>query len=89
MFTGTLARESVWKKIVILITGYKVTISKLKEKWYIFPMEDVQDGENDLQRKLVVIPSDEGRDKIVERLSNAAQAGKIDTYVWQRQVCQC
>ena len=82
MFTGTLARESVWKKIVILITGYKVTIAKLKEKWHIFPMEDVQDGENDLQRKLVVIPSDEGRDKIVERLSNAVQAGKIDTYVW-------
>ncbi len=82
MFTGTLARESVWKKIVILITGYKVKIARLKEKWHIFPMEDVQDSENDLQRKLVVIPSDEGRDKIVERLSNAVQAGKIDTYVW-------
>ena len=45
-------------------------------------MEDVDDGENALKRKLVVIPSDEGRDKIVERLSNAVQAGKIDTYVW-------
>ncbi|MGA2524320.1 MAG: A24 family peptidase C-terminal domain-containing protein [Candidatus Bathyarchaeia archaeon] len=82
MFTGTLAQESIWKKIVILITGYKVTIAKLKEKWHIFPMEDVDDGENAVQRKLVVIPSDEGRDKIVERLSNAVQAGKIDTYVW-------
>ena len=82
MFTGTLAHESVWKKIVILITGYKVTIAKLKEKWHVFPMEDVEDSENDLQRKLVVIPNEEGRDKIVERLSNAVQAGKIDTYVW-------
>jgi preflagellin peptidase FlaK len=82
MFTGTLTHESMWKKIVILITGYKVTIAKLKEKWHVFPMEDVDDGENALQRKLVVIPSDEGRDKIVERLSNAVQAGKIDTYVW-------
>ena len=82
MFTGTLAHESMWKKIVILITGYKVTVAKLKEKWHVFPMEDVDDGENALQRKLVVIPSDEGRDKIVERLSNAVQAGKIDTYVW-------
>ena len=25
---------------------------------------------------------DEGRDKIVERLSNAVEAGKIDGYVW-------
>jgi preflagellin peptidase FlaK len=82
MFTGTLAHESMWKKIVILITGYKVTVSKLKEKWHVFPMEDVQDDEKSLQRNLVVIPSDEGRDGIVERLSNAVQAGKIDTYVW-------
>jgi preflagellin peptidase FlaK len=83
MFTGTLAHESAWKKILILITGYKVTIGKLKEKWHVFPMEDVEpDGENTLKRKLVVIPSEDGRDGIVERLSNAVQAGKIDTYVW-------
>jgi preflagellin peptidase FlaK len=82
LFTGTLAHESMWKKVVILITGYKVTVARLKEKWHVFPMEDVDDRENALQRKLVVIPNDEGRDKIVERLSNAVQAGKIDTYVW-------
>jgi preflagellin peptidase FlaK len=82
MFTGTLAHESIWKKTLILITGYKVTVAKLKEKWHIFPMEDVEENENALQRKLVVIPSEEGRDGIVERLSNAVQAGKIDTYVW-------
>ena len=58
-----------------------MTVTKIKEKWHIFPMEDVNDGDV-LERKLVVIPSDEGRDKIVERLSNAVQAGKIDTYVW-------
>ena len=82
MFTGTLAHESMWKKAVILITGYKVTVARLKEKWHVFPMEDVDEGENTLKRKLVVIPSDEGRDKIVERLSNVVQAGKIDAYVW-------
>ena len=82
MFTGTLAHESIWKKIVILITGYKVTVAKLREKWHVFPMEDVEDGEGILNRKLVVIPSDEGRDGIVGRLSNAVQAGKIDSYVW-------
>jgi len=83
MFTGTLAHESPWKKFLILITGYKVTIAKLKEKWHIFPMEDIEtEGESALNRKLVVIPSEDGRAGIVERLSNAAQAGKIDTYVW-------
>lgn len=83
MFTGTLAKESIGKKILILITGYKVTVDKLKAKWHIFPMEDVEDkGENGLERKLVVVPHDDGRDAIVERLSNAAKAGKIDNYVW-------
>ncbi len=81
MFSGTLQKESIGKKILVLITGYKVTVAKLKEKWHVFPMEDL-DAETDLNRKLVVVPHDEGRDKIVERLSNAADAGKIDGYVW-------
>jgi preflagellin peptidase FlaK len=83
MFSGTLASESLGKKLLVLITGYKMTVAKLKEKWHIFPMEDIEEtGENSLKRKLIVIPHDEGRDKIVEHLSNAAEAGKIDAYVW-------
>ena len=50
MFTELLRMNQLWKKILILITGYKVTIAKLKEKWHIFPMEDVEaDGESDLK----------------------------------------
>ena len=83
MFEGMLAKESAWKKLVILITGYRINIEKLKEKWHIFPMEDVEtEGDGDLKRQLVIIPRDEGRDKIVERLSTAIQTGKIDNYVW-------
>ena len=83
MFAGTLASESIGKKLIILITGYKVTVAKLKEKWHVFPMEDLaEDDEKTLKRKLVVIPRDEGREKIVERLSKAVAAGKIDAYVW-------
>jgi preflagellin peptidase FlaK len=83
MFTGPLAHESLLKKITVLITGYKVTIGKLKEKWHVFPMEDIENQEgNGLNRKLVVIPNEEGRNGIVERLYSAAQAGKIDNYVW-------
>ena len=82
MFTGPLAEESIGKKILVLITGYRVPIAKLQAKWHVFPMEDFKDGENDLERKLVVVPREEGRDEIVGRLSNAAKAGKIDSYVW-------
>ena len=45
MFTGTLAQESIGKKILVLITGYKVNIEKVKAKWHVFPMEDLEDSE--------------------------------------------
>jgi len=83
-FEGTLATESFGKKIIVLITGYKVSVAKLKEKWHIYPMEDIEEenGDNSVKRKLVVVPRDEGRDEIVARLSKAVDAGKIDAYVW-------
>ena len=83
MFEGTLQHESLGKKFLTMITGYKTTISKLKEKWHIYPMEDVEeDADNQLKRRLVILPRDEGRDEIVERLSKAADSGKIGAHVW-------
>jgi preflagellin peptidase FlaK len=82
IFEGTLGTESIGKKILVIITGYKVSVAKLKEKWHVYPMEDVEEGEAALKRKLVVVPKDEGRNEIVERLSKAVDAGKIDAYVW-------
>ena len=82
LFSGTLAQESIGKKILVLITGYKVNITKLKAKWHVFPMEDIKNGDKGLERKLIVVPHDEGRDAIVERLSNAVKTGEIENYVW-------
>ena len=83
IFEGTLASESIGKKILVLATGYKMPIVKLQEKWHIYPMEDIQeeDNKNASTRKLVVMPRDDGRQEIVERLSRAANTGKIDAYV--------
>jgi preflagellin peptidase FlaK len=83
LFEGTLATESAGKKLLVMVTGYKVSIAKLKEKWHVYPLEDVDNnGENQLKRKLVVVPKDEGRTEIVEHLSNAVDAGKISDRVW-------
>jgi preflagellin peptidase FlaK len=84
IFEGTLEMESIGKKILVMITGFKVSVDILKEKWHIYPMEDVEEenGEKPLKRKLVIVPRDEGRSEIVERLSNAVDAGKIDAYIW-------
>ena len=84
LFEGTLAKESIGKKFVVLLTGQKFSIATLKAKWHVYPMEDIAEetSETDLQRKLTIVPRDEGRDAVVERLSRAAEAGKIEGKVW-------
>ncbi len=69
---------------MVLITGYRVSVAKLKAKWHIYPLEDIteENGADVAKRKLVVVPKDEGRDEIVARLSGAANAGEIGSKVW-------
>jgi len=82
-FEGTLAEESAIKKLTALLTGRRVSIAQLKAKWHVYPMEDLEnDGERPPKRKLVIVPRDEGRDEIVTRLSDAVEAGKIDSHIW-------
>lgn len=83
LFEGTLAKESVGKKILVLVTGQKFPLATLKAKWHIYPMEDaIEEESGGLKRKLVVVPKDEGREEILERLSKAAEEGKIDSKIW-------
>jgi len=74
--------ESFGRKLLVLVTGYKIPIDKLKQKWHLYPLEDVEKTENGLRRKLVLLPKDEGREAIVERLSTAVENGKIQNTVW-------
>lgn len=82
-FEGSLKSESYGKKLVVLITGYRIPIQKLKEKWHIYPMEDIEQTENTkIKRKLVIIPKDEGRNEILDRLSKAIESKRISNYIW-------
>jgi preflagellin peptidase FlaK len=80
MFEGTLAKESIAKKILVLITGYRMKVGVLVAKWHVYPMEDVEDASGD--RKLVIVPKEDGRDGIVQRLSKAIEEKRVDEYVW-------
>jgi preflagellin peptidase FlaK len=83
LFEGEYDNGSIGKKTLILITGYKVSVQKLKEKWHVYPLEDAnEDSESNLKRKLVTLPKDEGRDAIVERLDKAVKNGRIQNEVW-------
>jgi preflagellin peptidase FlaK len=83
LFEKDQKTESFGRKILVLITGYKIHIHKLEEKWHLYPLEDIQENpENGFKRKLVIIPKDEDRNAIVERLANAVQSGKIQDMIW-------
>lgn len=82
-FEGSLKTESIGKKIVVLITGYRLPISKVKEKWHIYPMEDIEiTDQTNFKRKLVIVPRDEGRNEILARLTKAIETKQINDYVW-------
>ena len=83
LFEGEYENGSIGRKILVLITGYKVPVQELKDKWHVYPLEDADEGsENSLKRKLVALPKDEGRDAIVERLDKAVKTGKIHDSIW-------
>jgi len=71
-------KESKWRKILVLLCGYKVGIVELEKKEYLYPLEDFDENE----RKLLVVPKDEDREEIVGRLQKAKREGKLQNGVW-------
>jgi preflagellin peptidase FlaK len=82
LFEEDQEKESIAKKILILLTGYKMPLERVKEKWHLYPLEDAEENpEKKFTRKLVVMPRDETRNAIVERLEKAVKAGAIQDEV--------
>lgn len=75
--------ESISRKILTAVSGYKIKVVELEKKEFLFPLEDVrvvESGEN--ERKLIVMPKDEEREEIVERILEASREGKLQSDVW-------
>jgi len=80
VFEG-LETESFGRKILALVSGYKVNISKL-EKGHMYPLEDVDvNDEGDMKRKLLVFPKYEEREEIVARIQEKVKEEKLG-WVW-------
>jgi len=80
VFEG-LEKEPLSHKLLALISGYKVKMSKL-ENSHMFPLEDVYVNEQgEKTRKLLVFPKDEESEDIVARISNNNKEQNIED-VW-------
>lgn len=76
-----LEKEPLGRKILVLLSGYKVRFSKLK-KGHMYPLEDVVvNDEGEIKRKLIVFPKDEERDEIIERLENTKDE-ELEGWIW-------
>ncbi len=83
LFKEDYKNGSIGRKILTLVTGTKVSLETLKKKWYWYPMEDANQTEGEDARKtLLILPKDEGREAVVERLQTATEKGDISGTVW-------
>ena len=74
---------SFTRKILTAVSGYKVRVVELEKNEFLYPLEDIQvteSGEN--ERKLIVMPKDEEREEIVERILEASHEGEVQSEVW-------
>jgi preflagellin peptidase FlaK len=82
LFEG-LERESFWRKFLTFLSGYKVSVKRLLEKDYVYPLEDVSfDNPDEVKRVLLVFPRDDIREEVVARISEASEKGCISEHVW-------
>ncbi len=77
LFEG-VEKEAKWRKILVLLSGYKADIAEFEKKEYLYPLEDFDENE----RKLLVVPKDEDRKEIVMRLQKAKREGRLQNGVW-------
>lgn len=81
LFAG-FEKESVGKKLLVLVTGYKVDVAGLEKAGHVFPLEDIVTKESSDERRLMVFPKDETQETIMTRLVSAAKEGKLKDGVW-------
>ncbi len=82
LFEG-FENESVWRKILVLVTGYKVESATLAKNEYVFPLEDItfkDTGEE--ERRLLTFPKYENREAIVDRILSEGSKGMLQNGVW-------
>jgi len=83
LFAG-LENESAWRKILALMTGYKVELRTLEKKnAHVYLLEDIatkETGED--ERRLLVFPKDETQETIVARILSAGREENLKNGVW-------
>lgn len=82
LFEG-FEQEHFLKKLLILLSAYKVEFAELKEGIHLIPIEDVDEADGTPLRKIrLFVGAEADRDIVVSRLEKCVSNGAIPDQVW-------
>jgi preflagellin peptidase FlaK len=82
MFEG-LEKESSWKKVSALFLGYRADLSKLRDTFYLYPMEEIVKDDSGSRRALKLYSSAEtDREPLVSEFSESFNRLGFTGKVW-------
>jgi preflagellin peptidase FlaK len=82
LFQG-FERESILRKILVMLTSYKTSFNSLQSKVYLYPAEEVSVVDSKPVRQFHLVASAaEERDKLVSGLESYKQQGMFSDGVW-------
>lgn len=77
-----LKEEKAWKKIIVLLTGYKVSLTKLKEKSFLYPLEEIEIEKGKIKKKLKIgIGISTGEEKL-DKISKIIEKHELKGKIW-------
>jgi len=82
LFEG-FEREHFMKKLLVLLSAYRVKLAELKKGIHLIPIEDVDEASGTPLRKITLfVGAEADRDAVVDRLEKYASNGVIRDQVW-------
>jgi preflagellin peptidase FlaK len=81
IFTG-LEEESIVKKILAMMTGYRMSLSELKDRRFLYPIEEVKLENGIIKRRLSIRVGASSSEEKLEDIINLYDNGVLEGDVW-------
>jgi Flp pilus assembly protein protease CpaA len=82
MFEG-LEHELIWRKVLASITGYPTTVSRLRETFYLYPMEEVvEDSDGSRRAFQLFLNAEADRDRLVSEFDESLPKVGSPSKIW-------
>lgn len=82
LFEG-FEKEPFLKRLLVLLSAYKIQLSELRRRTELIPIEDVSENGGPSFRKMrVFVPAEEDRNVVLDRLEEYVSRGAIPTELW-------